>query len=587
MINGFKLRHYQQSAHDAALTKWGEDGYWNGESDTFKSILISIPTGSGKTALASAIIDTLVSKNGGRCLFLGDQDELTTQPTKAIRKFTGIIPGLEKAEHRASLMSDVIVGSLQTFDKPNRLSRYPRDFFTHIIQDESHRNCSRFQKVRDHFHTAKIAGLTATPFRSGLKDLSKYFEDVAFNLHLYDLVDEGYLCGFKVDMVPLEIDLTSVHQKRGIEGQDYSAEELDDTIRPWYEAVAKEIVVRAPDKHIIAYLPLIKSSKEFCEILNDHGVSSKHVDGKSKDREELLESFARGEFQCLCNSDLISTGVDIPIADCMVNLSPTRSAVRFRQRAGRISRVLPGLVDHLETAAERKAAIAVSSKPEALILDFLWQTGEIGLQGPSGLVARTEDEADEIAKMLRKKRTPQQLEEIAATFKKQKEDDLKKQLEAVSRRKGQVIDARMLGVMIHASDIIEFEPVSAWHSKPISPGQEAFLQKNGIDPTSVNGRGHASQIIDTLMKRKDSGLASLESVRLLQAAGRADADKVTADEADAILGDSTPFPFGKHRNRPFSKIPKGYWSWLEQQNWVQQSWPKVWEHIQKMKNEPF
>ena len=438
-------------------------------------------------------------------------------------------------------------------------------------------------RVREYFSQAKVCGITATPFRAGLKDLSDFYEVVADSLHLYDLVDEGYLVGFKVDMVPLEIDLSQVKQKRGIEGQDFNQEDLEFSIRPWYEAVAQEIVKRASDRHIICYLPLIKSSQEFSEILRDHGITARHIDGKSTDREQILEAFGRGDFQALCNSDLVSTGVDIPLADCMCNLSPTRSAVRFRQRAGRISRVLPGLVDHLATPAERKAAIAASAKPNALILDFLWQAGEIGLQGPSGLIARTEDEADEIGKMLRKLRTPKELEEISEDFKAKKEDELRKKLEALSKRKAQFIDARMLGIMMHSREIADFEPVMKWEKKPISQGQQQYLQKQGIDIETVNGRGHASAIIDSLMKRKNAGLASLDAVKLLKSKGIEKPEEMTAIEAERILGDQTPFPFGKHRGRAFSEIPDGYWQWLEEQEWVKTAWPRVWAHIQSRK----
>jgi len=559
-------RYYQNDFARAVLTSWGDIP---GSDETYRKVLATLPTGLGKTICAAMLFQEIVN-SGGRPCFAGDTDELVLQPLEKIYRATGISCGLEKASDRASLRANAVVASLQTIMRPNRLARFPRDHFTHIIFDESHRNPEAHQKVMEHFDQAKILGLTATAFRSNMKDLSAYYETVAYKMELFDAVDAGFVPPIKVCTVPLKIDLSEVKQSSSFGERDYNAEGVGTAITPFFEQIAGLIIEQFSDKQIVIFNPLIQTSKDLVSVFKQRGIRCEHIDGTSEDRNQILKRFERKEFQAISCSSLLSTGWDCPTADALLNLRPTRSVGLFRQEVGRIARVLPGVIDHLpekHQAAERRAAIAASAKPHCTVIDLLWQTKKFGLCGPSSLIADNEEEAEELNKRIRKKRNPEDLQEMRKALQEEREKKLLAQLAAANQRKSMFIDAQELGALISEPELGDYEPVFAWESKPMSEKQEQILSRNGINIESVKGRGHASKLLDAIFGRSASGAASIPTVRALMSKGVTNPARMTEAAAAVLLGDDVLFPFGKHQGKPLRAIPDGYWSWLESADW--------------------
>ena len=123
-------------------------------------------------------------------------------------------PTVRPAECRRSL--SVL---FKLFPETDRLHRYPRDHFRYIFVDEAHRSVEQAKAVTDYFHSAKVCGQTATAFRAKLKDLSAYYQTVAFELKLFSLIDQGYIVPFKVLTLPVEIDVSDVHQSQSFGGR--------------------------------------------------------------------------------------------------------------------------------------------------------------------------------------------------------------------------------------------------------------------------------------------------------------------------------------------------------------------------------
>lgn len=572
------LRDYQQAAHDAFLHAWGVESFdlekryaalidrleknpfkgladMNGERP--RSILGNLATSAGKTIIVAKVIETL-HRMGKRCLFVADSDELCMQPLDKIHRATGIIAALEKADHRASLQAQVVVGSAQTLIRQSRLQRFPADHFDFVVFDEAHRGADRNKVIADHFHSAKIGGLTATAFRAKLADLSQWYERVAFEMGTFDLVGQGYVTGIKVLTLPIEVDLNAVKTKAG----DYDETELDTTIEPHYRAIARVILERAARRRILAFLPLIRSSEAFVRVCQQEGIAAVHCDGRMDNRDEIIARFERGDFQLLSNSAVFTTGVDFQQCDCILNLRPTKSPGLFRQIVGRGLRIPPGIIDGLDTAAARLTAIAASHKPNTLLLDLLWQTEKMGLQGPAGLLASNEQDYGAMAKAIREGVSEQDLMEVHARVQAAKEDQLRKELERVARRRESLMDARMVGVLLHQPDLMAFEPVSPWEKKRVTPGQATALEKRGVDPESCSCAGQASQVLSAIVGRSAIGLAPMEAFEALKAKGVERPEACSLDDAIRTLGDGFPMTFGKHRGKPFRDIDKGYWHWV-------------------------
>ncbi len=555
-------RDYQVACHDAVLRQLGFIPWWDGSTEISRKTIANLATSAGKTIIAALLAQTL-TEQGKRVLFVADREELILQPVDKFHKATGLVASVHRGQDTASAHADIVVASIQTLGR--RLP--PGRGFDFIIDDECHRNTEGRQKVHDAYPEAKVLGITATAFRKNLADLSDFYETLAFELGPFDLIDQGFITPIKVLTAPINVDLTGVHQKNG----DYDQNEVETAIAPLYREVANAIKQYAPNRTILAFLPLIRSSKAFVEILRQEGITAEHCDGSHEDRGGVLRAFERGDFQVLSNSQVFSTGVDLIKCDCLLNLAPTRSRVEFRQRVGRILRLIPGTVDGITDPAERRRRIAASTKPDAMILDVLYQTSKIRLAGPSSLIAMNEEEEIAIEAKAKLKRTPEELQELAKEVQREKEAMLRAELERAAEaarkageRAGKLMDARAVGLLLHQPALIDYEPVSKWERDKVSDKQKAILEAAGILPESVTSKGHAAKVLDVVFGREQKGLAALEAFPALKAAGCKDPEKLTLNQAIGMLGSKYVCTFGKkYRGRPLDEVPKNYWFWIK------------------------
>lgn len=372
------LRDYQREAMHAILREWGYAPFWDGERKTARTTVCSLATSAGKTLIAAHLSDYLVREHGARVLFCGDRRELIDQPVEKFAKACGIHAAVHSGNDKASPNASVVIGSVQTLVRRLPAGRP----FTHIISDEAHRYVEGRHKIHEAYPDAKVLGITATNFRRNTADLSEWFETICFDLGTFDLIQEGYITPIKALTLPLKVDLTGVRQKSG----DFDQEQVAGLLVPQYRAIAAAIKEHAPERSILAFLPLIQSSVEFAQVMREEGLTAMHCDGSTGDRKEVLAQFERGDFQILSNSQVFSTGTDFIRCSALLNLAVTRSRGEFRQRAGRIMRLLPGVIDPggvtLPTADHRRAAIAASAKPDCVAEGTLVMTdhGEIPIE---------------------------------------------------------------------------------------------------------------------------------------------------------------------------------------------------------------
>lgn len=307
-----ELRPYQQEAMDAILEAW--------ENGTHKTLLV-LPTGCGKTIVFAKVTEECV-RQGDRVLILAHRGELLEQAADKIGKATGLGCATEKAEETClGSWFRITVGSVQSMMRESRLSRFPDDYFDTIIIDEAHHCISdSYQRVLHHFPEARVLGVTATPDRGDMKNLGQVFESLAYEYTLPRAIKEGYLSPIKAVTIPLKVDLTGV----GVQSGDFKAGDLGTALDPYLEGIATEMEKYCRDKKTVVFLPLVKTSQKFRDILNAHGFQAAEVNGESQDRAEILQEFDVGRYNVLCNSMLLTEGWDCPSVDCIVVLRPTK-----------------------------------------------------------------------------------------------------------------------------------------------------------------------------------------------------------------------------------------------------------------------
>ena len=509
-MSRFNLRPYQSACVESVLTKFRERG----------KLLAVLPTAAGKTVIFSHTAERF---QPGRTLILAHREELLTQAADKLTRATGIVAETECGDDYASLTAPVVVASVQTLMREKRLHRWPRDHFNLVVVDEAHHALAEsYQRVLGYFDGhAKILGVTATPDRGDKKSLGAYFEDIAFEVSLHELIEQGYLARIAVRTMPVEIDLASVRTLAG----DYSDADLGDAIEPALREIVSAMRAAIGTRKTIVFLPLIRTSRRFVELCEEAGLSAAHIDGQSEDRADILARFAAGEFQILSNSMLLTEGFDEPSVSCVVCLRPTKIRALYAQIIGRGTRLHPG-------------------KDNLLVLDFLWMTGRHSLVRPAHLVASTPEIAEAMiaqAAAAGDEKHDLLADEIDA--KAQREAALAAELAAHAKRASRQLDPVEFALSLHELDLAEYEPTMPWHSQPASPKQLALIERNGLDPQAIRDKGHAAAIIDRILARRNLGLATPKQVACLRRNGHPRPDLVTFDEAGAWMNDR----FGQQR----------------------------------------
>lgn len=504
----FELRPYQAEAKQAILSAWDE-GY--------RKTLLVLPTGCGKTVVFSSVTENQVNK-GHRVLIMAHRGELLDQAADKLKEASGLDSVLEKAESSClDSFLPVTVGSVQSLAQEKRLARFPNDYFQDIIVDEAHHCLSdSYRRILDHFPTANILGVTATPDRGDMKNLGEFFDSKAYEYSMTEAIREGYLCPIKAQMIPLELDIADV----GISSGDFSAGEIGHALEPYLQQIAVEMTNYCQGRKTVVFLPLIATSQKFCAMLNNVGLRAAEVNGNSDDRSEVLADFEAGRYDVLCNSMLLTEGWDCPSVDCIVILRPTKIRSLYQQMVGRGMRLAPGK-DHL------------------LLLDFLWMTARHDLCRPSALISKDE----KIAKMIdeQMKSDDEGIDLIEAEEQAERdvlaerEAALAKQLEEMRGKKRKLVDPLQYALSIAAEDLTNYVPTFAWEMAPPSEKQVAFLERRGIFADSVRNAGLASLLIDRLQRRQQMGLATPKQIRCLERYGFRQVGTWAFEDASSLI----------------------------------------------------
>ena len=488
-----ELRPYQAEAKAAVFEQW--------DKGALKTLLV-LPTGCGKTIVFAKVAEDCV-RQGYRVLILAHRGELLEQAADKIKKSTNLGCATEKAEQTClGSWFRITVGSVQSMQREKRLSQFSEDYFNVIIIDEAHHCISDgYQKVLQHFPSAKVLGVTATPDRGDMRNLGEFFESLAYEYTLPKAIREGYLSPIKAMTIPLQLDLFGV----SIQSGDFKAGDIATALDPYLHQIADEMMKYCRDRKTVVFLPLVKTSQKFKEILNEKGFKAAEVNGESKDRTEVLEAFDKGEYNVLCNSMLLTEGWDCPSVDCVIVLRPTKVRSLYSQMVGRGTRLCEG-------------------KSYLLLLDFLWHTERHELCHPADLICEKKEVARKMTENLEETAgCPMDLEEAERKASEdviaEREESLAKQLQEMRTRKKKLVDPLQFEMSIQAEDLSGYVPAFGWEMAPPSDKQKQELEKRGILPDEIDNAGKANLILDRLHKRQEEGLTTPNQIRCLEKYG--------------------------------------------------------------------
>lgn len=488
-----QLRPYQEESKRAVFNEW--------EQGILKTLLV-LPTGTGKTIVFAAITNDCVQK-GERVLILAHRGELLEQAADKIKKSTGLECAVEKADESClNSWYRITVGSVQSLMREKRLNQFDKHYFDTIIIDEAHHCISEsYQRILDYFSDAKVLGVTATPDRGDMKNLGQVFDSLAYEYTLPKAIKEGYLSPIKALTIPLKLDLSSVSTQAG----DFKASEIGTALDPYLEQIAVEMTKYCTDRKTVVFLPLIKTSQKFRDLLNKHGFRAAEVNGSSDDRTEILKDFENNKYNVLCNSMLLTEGWDCPDVDCIVVLRPTKVRSLYCQMVGRGTRLSEG-------------------KTHLLLLDFLWHTERHELCHPANLICESPEVSKKMTDNLSENSgypvdIEQAAEQAESDVVAQREEALAKQLSEMKKRKRKLVDPLQFEMSIQAEDLANYVPSFGWEMMPPSDKQVKALEKLGIFPDQIENAGKAALLLDRLNKRREENLTTPKQIRFLEGKG--------------------------------------------------------------------
>ena len=307
-----------------------------------RSVMAQMPTGTGKTYLLTAVIDSFVNGNPMEKVWIvAHRRELVSQIDETVRKFHSYY-----ASNTSSLLSSVKAMSIQWLMRHyDEIEEEPGM----IVIDEAHHALAKtYKEMWERFPNAMFLGLTATPCRLNGKGFTDLFDVLVQSWSVPEFISKGRLATY--DFVSIKTDgvtqrLIDSLQKRGADG-DYQNKEMDMLLnkKPSIERLYQSLEEFGKDRKGIVYAINISHAQKITKQYQEHGVKAIAIDSKTPatERQQDIEAFKKGDIQVLVNVDIFSEGFDCPDVEFVQLARPTLSLAKYLQMVGRGLRVAKG-----------------------------------------------------------------------------------------------------------------------------------------------------------------------------------------------------------------------------------------------------
>ncbi len=363
----------------------------------YRSGLISMATGTGKTRVAMGMIDVLLKANVVRnVLFIADRIALTNQAKSAGFKEFFSEAVVDLRENPESFPNGLYVSTVQTLRSGKNekcFEKFSPGFFDLIIFDEAHRSIYDPNRLIHRYFDAIKIGLTATPSSAESKNTFELFDcqgNKATVEYTYDeAIRDGVLVPYNAQIIDtrvlsLGIEGASLSKQLQLElmkqeedprytmlpGSSFAKVFMDDKTN---ELIIREFVNRCyksdegkPAKTIffcanIQHAKHIKRlfNKLFPNLGSDVQIIVSEI---YRYTDEISRFKLDSEPRIALSVGVLDTGVDIPEVCNLVFAKPVFSPIRFWQMLGRGTRNL--------RACKRPEWLPNREKSDFQILDF-------------------------------------------------------------------------------------------------------------------------------------------------------------------------------------------------------------------------
>jgi superfamily II DNA or RNA helicase len=333
-----QLRPYQRECLERLRARYREG---------VRRLLVSLPTGTGKTVVFAAMPTFFAMKK--RMLVLAHRQELLEQ---AAAKFAVAAPelrvGIEQGGRSAPDDARIVLASVPTVGREasSRLLRLdPEQFYLVVVDEAHHAVATTYRRVFEHFGLFEkdskrlLVGFTATPRRGDKLTLAEVFEEIAYARSLPEMVRAGFLCPVRGWRVHSSIDIGGVRIRHGdfVESDLARAVDVPERNRLVVDGYQR----LAPGRRAIVFCVNVAHAQALARGFDEAGVPAAAVWGAmtSEQRREALRRFREGEVSVLTNCNVLTEGFDEPRVDCVLMARPTRSQLLYAQMVGRGTRL--------------------------------------------------------------------------------------------------------------------------------------------------------------------------------------------------------------------------------------------------------
>lgn len=306
--------------------------------------LVIAATATGKTYMSAFDVRQVDPK---RMLFLVHRGEILHKAIESFKKVLGSQIDVGLLENQTMDVDHrYVFATIQSMNN-HYMDFYPQAFDYIIVDESHHATAESYQRVLNYFRPNFLLGMTATPERTDGLGLFSYFENnVAFELRLYDAIEQNLVCPFHY---------FGVTEAKGIDLSDLDDRSIDELTKRLstysrVDYIIEQLKLYGHDGDklkCLGFCASIDHARFMADAFNQRGISAKCLTGSDSvdDREKAvlsLESSDKDSIQVLFTVDVFNEGIDIPSLNTVLLLRPTNSPIIFIQQIGRGLRKIQG-----------------------------------------------------------------------------------------------------------------------------------------------------------------------------------------------------------------------------------------------------
>ena len=304
---------------------------------THQSVMVQMPTGTGKTVLLSEVVKSEERRVKNPCVWIVvHRRELVEQIKETLEASLNVKCEMLNATHNVKCemlnathnvkcemlnvkrgkQLDSSLFTLHSSLKPRVFSIQWLSKHYHeleespslIIIDEAHHAVAKtYKEVMDAYPEAKKLGLTATPCRLNRRGFTDLFDVLLQSWSYNKFIADGWLSLYDYMSVREENEdwrLVNSLKKRGADG-DFSLREMSEklNVQPSIERLCDTVLRYAPNKKGIVYAIDIKHAEHIAEYYREHGLNAVAISSKTpeEERKRIIEIFRNTNCQEISN----------------------------------------------------------------------------------------------------------------------------------------------------------------------------------------------------------------------------------------------------------------------------------------------